>query len=136
MQVWPSSRSPKTLPSEPVEYPIGSFLKTEKGYFYIVADNKRYRITTKRCLNSWSPQRVVVTTEAALAGYRIAAKLKFRNGSLIHGFFDGRLYLIEGGKRRHIVSPDAFDRIGGRLQDVVAVSLDEINLHPEGAPLA
>ena len=123
-------------PSEPVKYPVGLFVETEKGYFYIAAADKRYRITTKRCLRSWSPQRVARTTEAALAHYRIAAKMKFRNGSLIHGFADGKIYLIENGKRRHIVSPDVFDRIGGRAGEVVAVSLNEINLHPEGEPLA
>lgn len=121
--------------SEPVEYPLGSFLRTEKGYFYIVAPGKRYSITSKRCLSSWSPHRVIDSSEAALSKYRVAAKLKFRNGSLIHGFADGKMYLIESGKRRHIQSPDAFERIAGRIQDVVAVSLNEINLHPEGEPL-
>lgn len=123
------------LPSEPVEYPVGSFLETEKGYFYIAAPGKRYRFTTKRCLNSWNPQRVIRTSEIAMSKYRTIKKMKFRNGSLIHGFFDGKMYLIEGGKRRHIVSPDAFDRIAGRPNDVVAVTLDEINLHEEGEPL-
>lgn len=129
-------RPAKHLPSKPVEYPVGSFLETEKGYFYINSPGKRYRFTTKRCVTSWSPQRVVRTTEAALANYRVVRKMKFRNGSLIHGFADGKIYLIEGGQRRHITSPDAFDRIGGTVNQVVAVSLDEINLHPEGEPLA
>lgn len=130
-------RAPKPhLPSKPLEYPVGSFLETEKGYFYVNSPGKRYRFTTKRCLVSWSPQRVIRTTEAALANYRIVRKMKFRNGSLIHGFADGKIYLIENGQRRHITSPDAFERIGGRVEHAVAVSLDEINLHPEGEPLA
>ena len=124
-----------SLPSEPVEYPSGLFVQTEKGYFYIAAPNKRYRITTKRCLNSWSPQRVILTSEAAVANYRIVSKLKFRNGSLLHSFASGKLYLIENGKRRHITSPDAFDRIGGKVNEAVAVTNDELNLHPEGDPL-
>lgn len=127
---------PRQKPTEPVEYPVGLFVESEKGYFYVATETKRYRITTKRCLRSWAPPRVIKTTEAALANYRIAAKMKFRNGSLIHGFADGKIYLVENGKRRHVVSPDAFERIGGRVNEVVAVSLDEIKLHPEGEPLA
>ena len=126
---------PRPLPTEPVKYPSGSFLETEKGYFYIPVQGKRYRFISKRCLASWSPQRVIKTTEAALANYKVVKKMKFRNGSLIHGFSDGKIYLIENGQRRHFQDPDAFARIGGRIQDVVAVSLNEINLHPEGAPI-
>lgn len=128
-----NSSQPK--PSEPVEYPIGSFVKTEKGYFYIATATKRYRVATKRCLRSWAPPRVIRTTEEAVVNYRVSSKMKFRNGSLIHDFSNGRIYLIENGERRHVISPDAFERIGGRVNEVVAVSTEEINLHPEGEPL-
>ena len=135
MRLWKNPRTSSQTPSEPVEYPSGLFVQTEKGYFYISGPGKRFRITTKRCLASWSPQRVIRTSEAAVANYKVVSKLKFRNGSLLHGFANGRLYLIENGKRRHITSPDAFERIGGSVAEAVAVSLDELNLHPEGEPL-
>jgi hypothetical protein len=79
----------------------------------------------------------VHTTEAALAKYRVSTKLKFRNGSLIHSTSDGKIYLIEGGLRRHVQSPDVFERIGavGDRTDTVSVSLNELNIHPEGEPL-
>lgn len=123
------------LPSEPVEYPSGVFVHTEKGYFYVSGPGKRFRIIHKRVLNSWSPQRVVETTEAALANYRVTAKLKFRNGSLIHSIGDGKMYFISDGKRRLIRNPDAFAAIGATPDDAVMVSIDETNLHEEGAPL-
>jgi hypothetical protein len=125
------------LPTTRTDYPIGSFVETEKGnVFYIVAAEKRYRLVSRRCLDSWSPRRVIKTTEGAISHYRITAKMKFRNGSLIHNQADGKIYLIESGKRRHITSPDVFARIGAVEKEVVTVSQREINLHDEGEPLA
>lgn len=118
--------------TEPTVYPAGTFLETEKGYFYIVNDTKRYHLISARALNSWNPHRVVKTTEAAVRKYRVAAKMKFRNGSLIHNLADGRIYLIVNGRRCPIVSPDVFERLGARGKDVVTVSKDEIELHELG----
>lgn len=127
------------LPKTPTNYPSGTFIETEKGYFYISSPSKRLRLTTKRVLDSWSPHRVVKTTEAAVRHYRTTAKMRFRNGSLIHNLADGKIYLIEGGLRRHIISPEAFVRIGvdpdNLRKYVISVSLDEINIHPQGDEL-
>lgn len=126
-------------PSSPVDYPAGVFVETEKGYFYISAPNKRYRCLTKRVLDSWAPPRVVLSTEAACANFKVVAKLKFRNGSLLHDVSSGKMYFISEGKRRHLVSPDAWDKIGAvawnNATRPIRVSLDEINLHEEGLPL-
>lgn len=132
--MWKRTPQP-SLPDSPQEYPSGLFIKTEKGYFYIQGPGKRMRIISERVLHSWSPQRVVYTTEAAVANYRVTSKIRFRNGSLIWNISDGKLYLVEGGKRRHITSPEALTHIGAKRSDALIVSLDEINLHPEGEPL-
>lgn len=125
------------LPTSPVEYPSGVFIHTEKGYFYISGPGKRLRCTTKRVLDSWKPHRVIETTEAAVANYKVKAKIRFRNGSLIYSMADGKLYLISDNLRRHIQSPEAAERIGapGGRRDAVCVSAAEINLHEEGEPL-
>lgn len=123
------------LPTSPVVYPSGVFIRTEKGYFFIHGEGKRMRIISDRVLASWSPQRIIHTTEAAVAKYRVTSKIRFRNGSLIWNLADGKMYLIENGNRRHITSPDVLTRIGAKEKDVTIVSLDEINLHPEGEPL-
>lgn len=126
-------------PTEPLEYPSGTFIRTEKGYFYIVNQTKRYRLITERAVKSWSPQRIVETSEAAVSKYRIAAKMKFRNGSLIWNVSDGKIYLIESGKRRWVVSPDVFIRLGldpsKTMKEVIWVGREEINLHELGEDL-
>ncbi|HUC20202.1 MAG TPA: hypothetical protein VMR98_01765, partial [Candidatus Polarisedimenticolaceae bacterium] len=93
-------KTPAPTPTSPTEYAAGTFVATEKGYFYIVGPGKRYRLVSARVLHSWSPQRVVQSTEAAVSKYKIAAKMKFRNGSLIWNLSDAKIYLIENGKRR------------------------------------
>lgn len=123
------------LPTKPVDYPPGTFVRTERGYFYIVSDTRRLRLISERVLESWRPTRVVNTTEAAVKNYRISSKLRFRNGSLIHNVADGRIYLIVEGKRRHIVNPDVLERIGATMKDVMHVSDDEIKLHELGEAL-
>lgn len=126
------SRKKILRPSEPVLYPAGTFVHSEKGYFYIVNATKRYRLISERVVASWRPHRIVETSEAALSKYRIAAKMKFRNGSLIHNLADGKIYLIVDGLRRQVVSPDALTRIGAVLSEATTVSKDEINLHELG----
>lgn len=128
-------RKTPRLPTSEVSYPLGTFLKTEKGYFFIFSENRRLRFLSKRGIDSWSPHRIVETTEAAVGKYKIYSKMKFRNGSLIHNIADGKIYLIESNKRRHITNPDVLTRIGATRKDVVSVSLDEIRLHEEGEPL-
>lgn len=129
------NRRTKFLPVEPVKYPSGTFLHTEKGYFYVVSASKRFRVISKRVLESWSPPRVVETTEAAAANHRIAAKLKFRNGSLLYSQANGKMFLVSDNQLRHITNPDWLDWLNLDRRKAVWVSQEEINLHELGDPL-
>jgi hypothetical protein len=118
-------------------YPAGTFLQTEKGYFYVLSSTKRLPIKTQRCLDSWSPIKVIKTTEThpAVTPLKIGVPMKFRNGSLLYSQASGRFYLISQGKLRHITSPDVLEELGFTRNEAVWVSLDEINLHEKGEPL-
>src|SRR6478752_1305125 len=87
--------------------PVGTFIKTEAGHFYVFSDKHRYRFTTTRVLDSWKPQRVVSCSEsdAAVAKLKVFSKMKFRNGSLLYCQADGKMYLVSENKLRHITSP-------------------------------
>lgn len=114
------------------EYPPGTFLDTDRGYFYVHRPKELRRVVTKRVLMSWSPPRLVKVPFSSLKGHRIIGKLKFRNGSLIKNYGDGKIYLIVDGKRRHIASPDYLSALDATHKDVFIVSIDEVELHPEG----
>ncbi len=113
------------IPTDPTVYPAGTFVRTEAGYFYIASPSKRYHLVSKIALDSWSPPRVVESTESAVRQYRIATKMKFRNGSLLSCLGDDRIYLIVGGERRPVATEDLW-KIGARESDVLHVSLDEL----------
>lgn len=119
------------------EFPPGTYLKTEKGYFYVPSPNKRFRFITKRVLDSWAPPRVVEVSEEdpAVAKLKIAAKMKFRNGSLLYHQANGSMYLVSENKLRHITNPDWLEALGFKRNDAVWVSDDEIKLHEMGATL-
>jgi hypothetical protein len=130
----PQSRA--NLPSEPVEYPFGICVRTERGAYYLKTDGKRYRIPTQAIMDSWQFPFVVDASEAALANYPIAlAKLIFREGSLLNNIADGRLYLVSGFKLRHVVDPAVLDRMGINHLMARVVSDAEIQMMKMGEPI-
>lgn len=128
-------------PDSPVGYPSGLFIETESGYYYINSSNSRLRCVTKAVVDSWAPPRIVRSSEAACLNFPIKGKLLFRNGSLLHDVSSGKVYFISEGKRRQLVTPTAWETVGGidphgRSVRPIRVSSDEINLHKDGEPLA
>lgn len=124
----------KTLATEPTIYPDGVCLETETGYF-LLRNQKRYRVPTQKILDSWSFPLIVQTTDRAVARYKVVAKLGFRDGSLIYNFADGRIYLISNNKRRWIKSPEALERLGVERDSARIVSDYEVNLQELGEDL-
>lgn len=136
MSLWP--KRPKTqsrvsLPREPVDFPAGIAVRTEKGVYKIHTDGKRYRIPTQRVLDSWSFPFVVDASEASLANYPVAvSKIGFRDGTLLNNIADGRLYLVSAGRLRHVVDPSVLERMGINHLMATVVSEAEINLMRQG----
>ncbi len=123
-----------SLPTEPVEYPSGICVKTEKGAYLIQKDGKRYRIPTQAILDSWHFPLVVDASEASLALHPVAVlKVGFRDGSLLNNIADGRLYLVSAGKLRHVIDPAVLNRLGNPTP--VVVSDAEIKMMKQGEPI-
>lgn len=133
-------RQPKTsnqyIPLTPQDYPAGIAVQTAKGAYLIHKDGKKYRIPSKKILDSWNYPIVVITTELALEKYPTAlTKLGYRDGSLLNNIADGKLYLVSGSLLRHITSPDVFTRLGVSKEDAIVVSDAEINSMKLGAEI-
>ena len=116
--------------SQPTNFPSGIAVKTDKDTYWI-KDGKRYRLTSDRAAKSWS-FTTVNATEAALAGFKVAGKLGFRDGALIKNIADGKIYLVSQNKLRHIVDPDSFTKYGLDRSKMIEVSEAEVSAHDLG----
>jgi hypothetical protein len=119
-------------------FPAGTFIKTEKGFFFVFSDKKRFRFLNKRVLDSWSPHRIVSCLEAdpAVSKLRVSSKMKFRNGSLLYSQADGSMYLISDGLARRIKNAEVLTFLNIKRKDAVWVSSEEINLHERGLDIS
>ncbi len=122
-----------TLVESPTSFPSGIAVKTDKATYWI-KDGKRFKLISDRAAKSWS-FTTVNAKESALSTTKVVGKLGFRDGTLIKNIADGKLYLISQNKRRHIVSPDVFDKYGLDKCSVVEVSEAETNMHDLGDSL-
>jgi hypothetical protein len=118
-------------PTTPIDYPDGLFVDAGEHTYY-VRGGKRYRVYSKRALQSWAATPVRGSEQSLARIPRARTPLGFRDGTLIHNYADGKLYLISGNKRRHIKSPDVLRRLRIRESDAIVVSQQETDLHDEG----
>lgn len=126
-------QSQQTLVSSPTNFPSGLAVKTEKATYWI-KDNKRFKLISDRAADSWA-FTTVKATETAVSTTKLVGKLGFRDGTLIKNIADGKMYLISQNKRRHIISPDVFERYGLDKSKMVEVSEAEAIMHDLGENL-
>lgn len=133
--MWPFKKSNSVkIPDSRVDYPYGTFISTEIGYF-LVRDKGRYRLPTQRVMSSWNSY-VCASSEAAVRHLSVLGNLGFRDGTLIRNESDKKDYLISKNKRRRIDSPDIYEKLGLDEDRRIRVSLSETNLHEDGEVLS
>jgi len=125
--------TPSTLITSPTNFPSGIAVKTDKAVYWI-KDGKRFKLISDRAARSWL-FTTVNATEEALSGMKIAGRLGFRDGTLIKNISDGKMYLVSQNKKRHITSPDIFDKFGLNRNTMIEVSATEIAAHELGEDL-
>ncbi len=135
----PTPLAPKPqVPQEPLNYPVDVVVETESGHYLIKRTNagvKKMRFFSQKSFDSWN-YVALVGSDASVSKYKNAGVLGFRNGTLVKNFADGRYYLISENKRRHIVSPEVFDKYGLDINQTYLVSQAEIDIHDEGEVLS
>lgn len=122
------------VPTAKTDYPYGVFISTEAGFF-LIRDKCRYRIKSTRAMVSWSSP-ILTSSEAAVKHLPILRTIGFRDGTLVKNFADGKIYLISKNLKRHIKSPDVFDRLGLNRDLVIEASEEEVNIHEDGEVLS
>ena len=116
------------------DFPHGSCIKTEKGYYYVNGKTVK-PIKNSRVFESWSFPLVIEAHSSSLAGFTVASKLGFRDGTLIRDISDGKMYLVSKRLLRHIVSPDAMLMLGKKPSDAIWAAHDEVQIHEMGDDL-
>ena len=121
------------LITSPTNFPSGLAVKTDKGTYWI-KDGKRYRLISDRASTSWL-FTTINAEEAALANIKLVGKLGFRDGTLIKDISNGKMYLVSQNKKRHIKSPDVFEKYGLDRSKLIEVSELEVDIHEDGEDL-
>ncbi|MBI4135684.1 hypothetical protein HY477_03055 [Candidatus Uhrbacteria bacterium] len=111
--------------------PRARLVKTEdKADVYYITDSM-----LKRWIPNWAvftsydndPTEIITLKSEELEAYG--------ESKLIQLAGDARVWLLEGGGRRHITSPAVFLRQGFRWNHISPVNWTEYQVYPEGAPL-
>jgi hypothetical protein len=121
------------LIKSPTNFPSGIAVKTESGTYWI-KDGKRFKLISDRAAQSWL-FTTINASDSALINIKIAGKLGFRDGTLIKNIADGKMYLVSQNKKRHITSPDIFNKFGLDRSRLIEVSAVEIAAHDLGDDL-
>ena len=121
------------LITSPTDFPSGIAVKTENSTYWI-KDGKRFRLISDRAEKSWD-FITVMALESSLVNIKKAGILGFRDGTLIKNIADGKMYLVSQNKRRHITTPDVFDKYGLDRSKIIEVSSKEAEMHELGESL-
>ncbi|AXH68761.1 hypothetical protein SEA_COMRADE_46 [Streptomyces phage Comrade] len=134
--MWPFRRKRELpeIPTDKTDYPYGLFIVTEAGYF-LIRNGERLGVKTTRMACSWH-SHISLSSEAAVAHLPVTGHVGFRDGTLIRNQADKRDYLISRGLKRHIVSPDVYERYGLAEGNIIVVSDEEANFHSDGEVLS
>jgi hypothetical protein len=122
------------VPTTKTDYPYGVFVVTEAG-FYLIRDKCRLKVKSLRVMASWSSSQLI-SSEDAVKHLPVLGTIGFRDGSLVRNFADGKVYLISKNLKRHIVSPDVFQKFGFNKDLIIDASEDEVNIHEDGEVLS
>lgn len=115
-----------------VDLPTGSVVSNQGQFFYIKGDT-RLTIGTKRILDSWRFDRIIEVTDDCIARYRPGGRMGFREGTVIKDIATSEIFLISGGQKCKIMSPDTLDNLS--MTNIVVVSHDEAGIHVRGEDL-
>ena len=121
-------------PTEPIVYPDGVAVETEKARYFIKGEVK-YKFYSDKVFDSWG-LKAIPSSEYSLVNYPTAKTVMgFRDGTLVLDFSDNFLYFISNSKRRKVTDPDWLDSLSLDISDAMLASAKEVALHSEGDDL-
>lgn len=112
----------------------GTLLRTKETGIYLLEDGKKYPFISPEVFNTYNYKydNVQVIDSKTLNRIPTAQAMPVRSGELIKTSNNPDLYVIESGKKRHIVSPDVFLQAKYKWENIRIVSQTVMNIHPMG----
>jgi len=118
-------------------YPTGALLQNNtSGAVYFVQNGIRHGITDRTIMDINFPrQKPIPIHPDELAQYPDGTRETLADGTIVTAAGNPAVYVIAGGKRRPVVSGDAFEELGYRWSDVRVVPQHVVDLHAPAEPL-
>ncbi len=123
--------SPITLKSL---YPLGILAKDAQGQPWYIENGIKHPIPSPILVKLYFtgiPYRHL--SSSAMRKLTLGTPYQFKDGELIRAKGDPSVYVIENGMRRPIISREAFNEMGWKISNVIAIPLKLLESYPVGA---
>ncbi|TSC90951.1 MAG: peptidase S8 and S53 subtilisin kexin sedolisin [Candidatus Berkelbacteria bacterium Licking1014_96] len=114
-------------PAAPITHVDGTIIKTSLApEVYLLESGKKRHVTSPEVFHSWFDwEDLIIVSSSEMSFYAAGGDLGFRPGTLIKASGDPKVFLVDGGNKRHIVSPEIFAGLGYQWANVVSISPSE-----------
>jgi hypothetical protein len=118
-------------------YPTGALLQDNStGAVFFVQDGKRQGIIDRTILDlNFRNTKPLAIHPGELNQYGYAGRLKLKDGTIITSSESSAVYVISDGRRRAVISGEAFEKLGYAWDNIHEVPQSVVDLHPIGDPL-
>ncbi|MEA1936615.1 MAG: N-acetylmuramoyl-L-alanine amidase [Patescibacteria group bacterium] len=99
---------------------------------YLIKDKQRREITSEKLLAvlGYQKSKVLSITEDEINHFPVGKKMVYPDDTLISAENSPAIYLVKNGKKKTITSAVLFEELGYEWSDVISISEDEANNHP------
>lgn len=119
--------------TSPKVYYSGTLIRSSSAQeVYMLENGIARHITSPNVFRSYGFEweDILILPSGVVDSYAKGEKMSFKEGTLIAG--DGAVYVIENGKKRPFPDPKTFEGLGYKWGNIIAVSVDELSLAPNG----
>ena len=118
-------------------YPTGALLQDNStGAVFFVQDGKRHGIIDRAIMDlNFKNQKPLPIHPDELTQYPYAGPAKLVDGTIITSPESSAVYIISDGRRRPVISGEAFEKLGYSWDNIHGVPQSVVDLHPMGDPL-
>jgi hypothetical protein len=115
-------------------YPTGALIQNnETGGVYYVENGIKQPIYSREIMDANFKSRILTAVSPEeLEQYPTGSPVKFKDGELIKGENDSKVYVISDGYRRWVKSEEAFANFAYKWDNIIVTNQQAINIHPLG----